>query len=113
MKAPHTGLIVQNGLAAHILRPVKNARLTFKDTSAPEQGTRVEQYAMRAVAAKRRQAQSKADTYTHALKRSTYNGAELRPYDGRPGSLDFLALPSLMGSRRIYRKDQNKTEAQA
>lgn len=34
-----------------------------------------------------------------------YDGAELRPYQGRPGSLDFLGLPSLQGTRRVYRAD--------
>ena len=40
---------------------------------------------------------------------SDYQGAELRPYQGRPGSLDFLALPSVMGSQRIYRPDTERT----
>lgn len=36
---------------------------------------------------------------------SAYDGAELKPYDGRPGAMDFIKLPSLMGSKLIYRKD--------
>lgn len=36
---------------------------------------------------------------------SLYSGEELAAYQGRPGSQDFLNLPSLMGSKRIYRKD--------
>lgn len=34
-----------------------------------------------------------------------YVAVELAPYDGRPGSLDFLKYPSRMGNRLIYRKD--------
>lgn len=26
--------------------------------------------------------------------RQTYDGADLKPYDGRPGALDFLSKPS-------------------
>lgn len=36
-------------------------------------------------------------------KLQAYTGAELKPNQGRPGSLDFLALPSLIGSTRHYR----------
>ena len=32
-----------------------------------------------------------------------YDGAELRPYEGRPGAMDAFALPSRMGSRLHYR----------
>ena len=35
--------------------------------------------------------------------RSTYNGAELAPYTGRPGAMDAFALPSRMGGVRFYR----------
>ena len=30
-----------------------------------------------------------------AFKRGAYDGAELRPFTGRPGSMDAYALPSL------------------
>ena len=45
-------------------------------------------------------------------KPADYNGAELQPYQGRPGSLDFLALPSLMGTRRVYRADHKPKSEQ-
>jgi len=32
-----------------------------------------------------------------------YDGADLRPFDGRPGALDALEMPSRMGKRLIYR----------
>jgi len=95
----------QLGLKAHELRPAKGARLVIKDATAPEQGVRAEQYAMRTVA-RQRHAQSQAAARSTSRMAGHYNGAELRPYDGRPSSLDFLALPSLMGKTRVYRKDQ-------
>ena len=33
----------------------------------------------------------------------TYDGAELRPYQGRPGAMDAFALPSLINGRRVGR----------
>lgn len=35
--------------------------------------------------------------------RSTYNGAELAPYAGRPGAMDAFALPSRRFDKRVYR----------
>lgn len=35
--------------------------------------------------------------------RGLYTGAELRPFDARPGAMDAFALPSRMGSRLHYR----------
>lgn len=32
-----------------------------------------------------------------------YTGAELRPYEGRPGAMDAFALPSRMGRRLVWR----------
>ncbi len=32
-----------------------------------------------------------------------YNGKELRPYEGRPGANDALALPSRIGNALHYR----------
>jgi hypothetical protein len=40
-----------------------------------------------------------------STRTNSYQGHELRPYTGRPGSLDFLNCPSLIGSRRIHRPD--------
>ena len=31
----------------------------------------------------------------------TYDGAELRPYIGRPGAMDAYSLPSLQGDTRV------------
>lgn len=41
-----------------------------------------------------------------AIKASTapYNGAELRPFEGRPGAMDAFALPSLQAGKRVERK---------
>lgn len=32
----------------------------------------------------------------------TYDGAELRPFDGRPGSMDAYALPSRVGDKLVH-----------
>ncbi|MGB3068465.1 MAG: hypothetical protein WBC18_07955 [Ottowia sp.] len=37
-------------------------------------------------------------------KQPTYDGAELRPFTGRPGAMDAFALPSLRFGQRIYRR---------
>lgn len=39
----------------------------------------------------------------HLTAGGTYTGAELRPFDGRPGAMDAFALPSRMGRRLHYR----------
>jgi len=39
----------------------------------------------------------------HLTTTGYYTGAELRPYDGRPGAMDAFSLPSRMGSRLHYR----------
>lgn len=36
-------------------------------------------------------------------KKHTYQGPELRPYEGRPGAMDAFTLPSRMGGARYYR----------
>jgi hypothetical protein len=41
----------------------------------------------------------------YSTRTNSYQGHELRPYTCRPGSLDFLNCPSLIGSRRIHRAD--------
>lgn len=38
------------------------------------------------------------------MSRPNYDGADLRPMCARPGAYDAFKLPSLMGSRRVYRK---------
>lgn len=39
----------------------------------------------------------------HLTTTGLYTGAELRPYEGRPGAMDAFALPSRMGRRLHYR----------
>ena len=39
----------------------------------------------------------------HNRKASNYNGAELRPYEGRPGAMDAYQLPSVINGVRIPR----------
>lgn len=38
--------------------------------------------------------------------RGTYDGAELRPFDGRPGAMDAYHLPSLRNGRRVRRGEE-------
>lgn len=39
----------------------------------------------------------------HHRKAATYNGAELRPFNGRPGAMDAYALPSVVAGVRLPR----------
>ena len=39
----------------------------------------------------------------HHRKAVPYNGAELRPFDGRPNAMDAYALPSMVAGVRIPR----------
>lgn len=41
---------------------------------------------------------------TNATTTELYDGAELRPFEGRPGAMDAFALPSLIGVRRVWRR---------
>lgn len=41
-------------------------------------------------------------TTVNAGVRTLYDGAELRPYIGRPGAMDAFNLPSLQGGRRVH-----------
>ena len=34
-----------------------------------------------------------------------YNPIELRPFEGRAGAMDAFKLPSVIGDRRVFRKD--------
>lgn len=40
-------------------------------------------------------------TVTNATSRGAYSGAELKPYQGRPGAMDAFRLPSRIGSRLV------------
>lgn len=62
-------------------------------------------------AKKRREAEKQTRTppagFINPDNQSThYTGQELRPYDGRPGSLDHLDIPSRAGNRLLYRSRQ-------
>jgi hypothetical protein len=107
MKTPNTN---PKALKAHEHRPAKGVKLVIKDSAAFEPGTGLAFFSPtkhRRVGARAAAANTTPRTSGH------YSGAELKPYQGRPGSLDFLALPSLMGKTRVYRADQNVTEAQS
>lgn len=47
-------------------------------------------------------------TLINASQRDVYDGADLRPYVGREGALDFLNLPSRNGRNLTYRKDAKR-----
>jgi len=113
MKTPNTN---PKGLPASVLRPAKAVKVTFKPTStveaAPAPYARGEGFAMRALVKLREAQRGNSAALAYDKKTGTYDGAELRPYDGRPGCNQALALPSLMGGKRIYRNDQTTPEAQ-
>jgi len=44
-----------------------------------------------------------APRIAHLTVAGMYDGAELRPFEGRPGAMDAFALPSRMGRRRLFR----------
>ena len=93
--------------------PRKGIMVAFKHTSGAEFEQpapvirRSAVYAQHALVKLRQAERGLTTTEAYAKKLATYNGAELKPYQGRPGSLDFLALPSLIGLKRIYRADQS------
>ena len=117
----HTKPTSQQSLAAHVLRPAqhKGLKVVFKDTSTveampvPVPHARGEGFAMRALVKLRQAQRGVSRTEAYAQKASAYNGTELKPYQGRPGSLDFLALPSLIGDKRVYRVDQTTQKGKA
>lgn len=41
-------------------------------------------------------------TQVNASSRQLYNGAELRPYSGRPGAMDAYKMPSLHSGKRVH-----------
>jgi hypothetical protein len=43
----------------------------------------------------------------NASSKHAYSGQELRPYTGRPGSLDHLDLPNRIGETLFYRSRAN------
>ena len=60
-----------------------------------------------AVANKQRWKDNKATpaatrAFVNASTVRKYDGAELRPFDGRPGAMDAYSLPSRMGDRRVH-----------
>lgn len=44
----------------------------------------------------------------HRGMRGQYDGAELRPYNGRPGAMHAFSLPSRMGNQLRYRDGRIK-----
>lgn len=46
---------------------------------------------------------AKAPPIRNSSAKGTYTGAELLPYQGRPGAMDAYALPSLALGKRLYR----------
>ncbi len=61
-----------------------------------------------AASGRRRSLQHARERVTNASQHlrdpGTYDGAELRPFEGRPGAMDAFALPSLIGVRRVWRR---------
>ncbi len=106
----------KNNLPAHVLRKA----VVFKPTSATPGGVSggitqtdaADRAAEQRLVRQRRMAKDSQNiAASHRIANSSaarghYTGAELKPYSMRIGALDFLALPSLMGNRRIYRADQ-------
>lgn len=45
-------------------------------------------------------------TTTNPYERPVYDGAELRPFEGRPGAMDALKLPSRVGRHLVYRNGE-------
>ena len=43
---------------------------------------------------------------TNPYEQPVYDGAELRPFEGRPGALDALKLPSRIGRHFVYRNGE-------
>lgn len=71
-----------------------------------EQGRHFGNHAPQAREARRRRLEERLAVASQrigpATTKSTYDGAELRPYVGRPGAMDAFALPSRMGKRLHY-----------
>lgn len=59
-------------------------------------------------AGRRRSLQHARERVTNASQHlrdgATYDGAELRPFEGRPGAMDAYGLPSLIQGRRVWRR---------
>lgn len=52
-------------------------------------------------------------TLINASQKDVYDGADLRPYVGREGALDFINVPSRIGNQRTYRKDAQRPADEA
>ena len=53
--------------------------------------------------AQHRSRERAAERISNASMREPYDGAELRPFEGRPGAMDAYRLPSLFNGRRVER----------
>jgi hypothetical protein len=83
--------VAKNALPTHFVRP--------RDEHAKTIARRRQRRAARAQDAPPLQ-------ICNATSSKGYTGQELRPYTGRPGSLDFLACPSRTGASLHYRSEQ-------
>ena len=45
---------------------------------------------------------------TNHYERPVYDGAELRPFEGRPGAMDAFKLPSRIGRHLVYRNGERR-----
>lgn len=43
---------------------------------------------------------------TNPYERPVYDGAELHPFEGHPGAMDALKLPSRIGRHLVYRSGE-------
>ena len=81
-------------------------RATTKPRHSPHELAMAELHRT-ADAGRRRSLQHARERVTNASQHlrdgATYDGAELRPFEGRPGALDAFAWPSRYGNRLVYR----------
>ncbi len=82
-------------------------RATTKPRHSPHELAMAELHRT-ADAGRRRSLQHARERVTNASQHlrdggATYDGAELRPFDGRPGAMDAYGLPSLIAGQRVWR----------
>jgi hypothetical protein len=63
-----------------------------------------------AASGRRRSLQQARERVTNASQHlrdgATYDGAELRAFEGRPGAMDAYGLPSLISGQRVWRRQK-------
>lgn len=72
--------------------------------TTPDNAHTLEQKSRAWLAARPRRTITAPRHISNASTRGSYDGAELRPYQGRPGAMDAFALPSLMAGVRVWRR---------